>query len=92
METLLQDEILLSEDISFTGNNTVYRKDRHLSSALIMTEIDYMKANQDNTAALKVEHIQIYNDMKINNWTWTEADDFYSWCMGIVLGPHHVDT
>lgn len=72
-------------ETQFTGKS-------HHSSALIMTELDYMKANRNNPHALKMEHRLIYEDMRVNRWTLTDARDFYSWYMGKALSSLCVDT
>ncbi|USL85442.1 MAG: RNA-dependent RNA polymerase [Ixodes ricinus orinovirus-like virus 1] len=57
----------------------IFRKDRHLSSALVISEIQYLIAYQDNPKALKKEHMQLLNDL--GSRTIIHPQYAYSWFM-----------
>lgn len=43
--------------------NVVFREDRHLSSALLSGELDYIMAHKDNPRTLKDEHRLLLADL-----------------------------
>lgn len=73
-------------------NKIVFRKDRHLSSALIITEIEYMLENRNNERALKTEHRLLISHLDEQGLAVTHPELFYSWCMLEALGESRVHT
>lgn len=68
----------------------MFRKDRHLSSALVVSEIDYMFHFKDNTKALKKEHRLIFQEMARKKTSFVHPETFYSWYMDKILSAHPV--
>ncbi|QPB73978.1 RdRp [Hymenopteran orino-related virus OKIAV85] len=63
--TIMED--ILSEEPSLSikrQHDPLFRKDRHLSSALVTTEIEYMWQNKTNPKGLKREHRELIEDLK----------------------------
>jgi len=73
-------------------NKIVFRKDRHLTSALIITEIEYMLANRHNERALKTEHRMLIAHLDAQSLTVTHPELFYSWCMLEALSESKVHS
>lgn len=73
-------------------NQIVFRKDKHLSSALVITEIEYMMVNRANRPALKHEHRLLLEHMEKESWSLTHPSLFYSWCMQEALGSSKVHS
>lgn len=69
-----------------TTGSPVFRKDRHLSSALVVTEIEYMFNFRDNPHALKKEHKMLLEEIDKHKIRIQHPEGFYSWCMGKILG------
>lgn len=72
--------------------NPIFRKDRHLSSALLVTEIEYMLTYKNTPRALKREHVELLQDMEKRKCTLTLPCHFNSWCMKQVLGNNPVSS
>lgn len=74
--TMMED--LLEEDEGLQikrRHQPLFRKDRHLSSALITTEIDYLIAQKDNPKGLKREHITS------KSTEYMTSKEFLSWAI-----------
>ncbi|AYW51538.1 L polymerase RdRp [Formica fusca virus 1] len=71
----LQEEGLQYERI----HQPIFRKDRHLSSALIATEIDYMLKNKDNPKGLKREHRELLDHLNKTQASIKDSKDFIPW-------------
>ncbi|UDL13960.1 MAG: RNA dependent RNA polymerase [Xiangshan Nyami-like virus] len=59
-------EDLIEEEPTLLGRpviTPIFRKDRHLSSALLTTEIEYLLANRTNDRGLKREHKNLLEDL-----------------------------
>lgn len=80
----------LPDTVNKGAPNVVFRKDRHLSSALIITEIEYMFENEENPRALKHEHRALLQHLRSERYKLSHPDQFYSWCMQQALGDHGV--
>lgn len=80
----------LPDTVNKGAPNVVFRKDRHLSSALIITEIEYMFENEENPRALKYEHRALLQHLRSKSYKLFHPDLFYAWCMQQVLGDHGV--
>lgn len=57
----------------------MFRKDRHLSSALLTSEIDYLLAHRTNKRALKREHIQLLEKIEKANAQILRSGEFLAW-------------
>ncbi|CAG9763643.1 unnamed protein product [Ceutorhynchus assimilis] len=57
----------------------IFRKDRHLASALVISEIQYMMTHRTNPKALKREHTQLLDDL--SNRHIIHPQYAYSWFM-----------
>lgn len=57
----------------------LYRRERHLASAIITTEIEYMFRHHDNPAALRPHHKRLLEDVQEMNIL--PATSFLSWCV-----------
>ncbi|QMP82162.1 RNA-dependent RNA polymerase [Hymenopteran orino-related virus OKIAV87] len=68
-------------------HNPIFRKDRHLSSALITTEIDYMFENAQNLKALKREHKELLAKLETTRATPLDSKGFLGWGMSRL---HHL--
>lgn len=62
-------------------HQSIFRKDRHSSSALFTTEIEYMLKYQDNNKALKREHRELLAKLKERNASHLPCGDFIPWFM-----------
>ncbi|KAE9536190.1 hypothetical protein AGLY_007413 [Aphis glycines] len=80
----------LPDTVTREINNIVFRKDRYLSSALLITEIKYMFENEDNPQALKHEHRALLQNLRCKKLTLVRPELFYSWCMEQALGEHGI--
>lgn len=72
---MLQEEGLQYERV----HQPIFRKDRHLSSALVATEIDYMLTNRTNPRGLKREHRELLEHLEESQATPLPSKDFIPW-------------
>ncbi|AWI42881.1 RNA-dependent RNA polymerase [Formica exsecta virus 4] len=71
----LQEEGLQYERV----HQPIFRKDRHLSSALTDTEISYMLSNRNNPKGLKREHRELLEHVERVNATILNSKSFIPW-------------
>lgn len=57
----------------------IYRRERHLASAITLTEFHYMIKHRDNHAALRPHHKRMLEEVK--DMYILPAQDFLSWCV-----------
>lgn len=57
----------------------IYRRERHLASAITLTEIEYILTHQHNPAALRPHHRRVLSDTE--EYTILPATGFLSWCV-----------
>lgn len=62
-----------------TKKSPIFRRDRHLASALNRGEIDYMFSQWDNPRGLKREHILLKKETK--DVTYLPSDNFIHWAL-----------
>lgn len=77
-------EALLEEDEGLQirrRRQPLFRKDRHLSSALVTTEIDYLIAQKTNPRGLKKEHIQLWDHITTKQAEYKTSENFLSWAI-----------
>ncbi|OAD55198.1 hypothetical protein WN48_05223 [Eufriesea mexicana] len=79
MEELLKEEepSLQREQIG----TPIFRKDRHLSSALLVSEIDYLLKNKDNPYTLEREHRSLLASLDEKQYTVLSSDKFIPRCL-----------
>lgn len=58
----------------------IYRRERHLATAITLTEIEYILEHQGNPAALRPHHKRIIENIK--DLKILPASDFLAWCVG----------
>lgn len=68
-----------------TTSEPIFRKDRHLSSALVMTEIEYMLHYETNPRALKKEHHMLLAELRGDSLTLVPPESLYAWYMSHIL-------
>ncbi|CAG5001626.1 unnamed protein product [Parnassius apollo] len=56
----------------------IYCRERHIATAITMTEVDYMFRNKDNPAALRPYHKRIVEETRLA--TILPAQAFLAWC------------
>lgn len=64
----------------------LFRRDRHLQSALHRGEIDYLFENWDNKVGLKKEHLALQRDTK--GITFLQSDQYIHWALLHVSGAY----
>lgn len=67
------------EELTTPLSQTLFRKDRHLSTALITSEIKYVVDNQNNPLGLKREHRDLLARIKGGNVTVLPSEAFIPW-------------
>lgn len=73
-------EELQEEGLQFERRRVpIFRKDRHLSSALLTSEIQYMLQNKDNPRGLKKEHRALLARISDPTTVVRPSVDFISW-------------
>lgn len=61
------------------ARSPLYRRERHLASAITLTEIDYVLEHRENPKALRPHHKRLLED--IEGLTILPATSFLSWCL-----------
>jgi len=74
---------MMNKDIDWEDlprrSTPIFRKDKHLSTALIITEIEYMLQNKDNPRGIKREHRELLQ--KIKDKEYLISEHFIPWFM-----------
>ncbi|CAG4957211.1 unnamed protein product [Parnassius apollo] len=61
-----------------TQKSPMYRRERHLASAITLTEIKYMFTHRDNPPALRPHYRRVFEE--VQNLEVLPATSFLAWC------------
>lgn len=64
---------------TFAPSSPLYRREKHLSSAILTSEIDYVFRNCNNLPALRPHHIQLLDCIARDGVTVIPSDTFLTW-------------
>lgn len=73
-----------SDDTDRVTGFTTFRRDTHLSSAITITEIEFMLTNKDNPQALKEEHLRMV--AHVRDLDLHHPKELFSWVLNNLEG------
>ncbi|KAL0105524.1 hypothetical protein PUN28_016888 [Cardiocondyla obscurior] len=82
MEAHLEELLEEDEGLHYQHQRRpIFRKDRHLSSALVTSEIEYMLLHKENPREVKREHRELLAHVESTRAQILHSKDFFSWAM-----------